>query len=504
MPPVEPRAEPSRRDYSLPVVLVATVGLLLARLPLIPRRIFDPDELEHAHAAWCLFKGMLPYRDFFEHHTPWYYYMLRPFFRWFEVDTSFESARHFLLLGRGISFALTVLSVILVVRIGTLIADRRVGLLGGLLLVAQPLFLQKALEMRPDVLALLFFLAGLWCLLRGMATNVALPPRRLLYFAAGGLALGAAVMSTQKALFALPGMLVGLGVWALAPAAREEREPARSTATDSTGARLVAVLVFSSGIVLPIAATWGAFAIRNAGGPFLDNNFFLNARWKHTTTGQLFQLIKYSWPVLALSVVGLAAAVLRFFRSGSPDHRELLLACTVVGLFAGVLVIPVAQRQYYLLPLPIVCFFAARGLLALVDRGPAHTRARRLVLWLIPLSILPGIGLYFSFTSPNDRQLARLERVFATTKPTDLVMDGWEGMGVFRPHAFYYFFVHDEILPMLRQDRVTAYLNDLEAGNVRPKLIALDKHLAALGPRFMALVKLNYVSDDGFLYVSKN
>jgi hypothetical protein len=307
-------------------------------------------------------------------------------------------------------------------------------------------------------------------------------------------------MCTQKALFALRGMLVGLGVWALSAASREER----STAADSIGARLASVLAFLLGIGVPAGATWAAFALEHAAGPFLYNNFLLNARWKHTTTGQLFQLIKYSWPVLALSVVGLGAAVRRGFRSGTPDHRELLLSCTVVGLFAGVIVIPVAQRQYYLLPLPIVCFFAARALLVLVDRGPARTRARRLLLWLIPLSILPGMGLYFSFTSPNDRQLAQLERVFATTKPTDVVMDGWEGMGVFRPHAFYYFFVHDEILPMLRQDRVDAYLDDLEAGKIRPKLIALDKHLAALGPRFLGFVARGYVTRDNFLFFRRD
>ena len=46
---------------------------------------------------------MVPYKDFFEHHTPWYYYVLRPFFNWFSVDTSFESATHFLWLGRVLS-----------------------------------------------------------------------------------------------------------------------------------------------------------------------------------------------------------------------------------------------------------------------------------------------------------------------------------------------------------------------------------------------------------------
>ena len=89
------------RDWTSALLLLATVAFLISYLPLIPRRIFDPDEFEHAHAAWCWWKGMIPYKDFFEHHTPWYYAVLRPLFRWFDVDASLESARHFLLLGRS-------------------------------------------------------------------------------------------------------------------------------------------------------------------------------------------------------------------------------------------------------------------------------------------------------------------------------------------------------------------------------------------------------------------
>src|SRR5262245_7560352 len=82
------------------LLLLALAGLLLAGVPLILHRVLDPDELEHSHAAWCWFRGMLPYKDFFEHHTPWYYWTLRPLFHGFAVDVSFESARHFWLVGR--------------------------------------------------------------------------------------------------------------------------------------------------------------------------------------------------------------------------------------------------------------------------------------------------------------------------------------------------------------------------------------------------------------------
>ena len=496
-------AQAHGRDSSYRCLLFAAGAFLLAYVPLLPRRVFDADEFEHAHAAWCWFKGMVPYKDFFEHHTPWYYLTLRPVFRWFEVDASFESARHFLLFGRVLSFGLTVLSVFLVTRIGRLWQGRRgrrsedkVGALAGLLLVGQTFFLQKAIEMRPDLLALPFFLAALCCLLRGLETDHQdSATRRLWSFVGGGLSLGAAAMCTQKMLFVLPGLLAGLGIWALSAQ--------RLARTLLVGAFVLAVLV-------PGVLTWAAFARQHAGGEFIANNFLLNSRWKHVQTNLLLPFIRSTRPILVFSLMGLVGTVRRFFRPAERSDGEILLACTLLGLCAGVGIIPVAQKQYYLMPLPLICLFAAEGLLSLVDwlanhrRDPQAARARLLALAVVALFVVPVLALRDSYRSRNDRQLARLRHVFETTKPTDLVMDGWEGTGVFRPHAFYYYFIHEELLPMLSADRVDAYVDDLESGNIRPKMIALDANLVALEPRFLRFVMNRYASRDGVLYYPRD
>ena len=489
-------------DRASALLLLATFAFLISYLPLIPRRIFDPDEFEHAHAAWCWFKGMIPYKDFFEHHTPWYYAVLRPLFRWFDVDASFESARHFLLLGRVLSFALTVLSVFLVTRIGRFWEGRRggqsggqVGALAGLLLVGQAYFLQKAIELRPDVLALPFFLGALWCLLRGLAGSTDSATRRLWCFVGGGLSLGAAIMCTQKMLFVLPGLFAGLGIWALSAHRR---------------ARTLLVGAFVLGMLVPGVLTWAAFVRLHAGGEFMANNFLLNSRWKHVETNLLRPFIKSTRLVLILSLLGLLGTVRRFFGSRERSYGELVSLCTLLGLCAGVRIIPAAQKQYYLMPLPLICLFAAAGLLWLVDSLGSHRRAPRWArAWLLALAVgvllkVPVQAVRFSYRERNDLQLARLRHVFETTKPTDLVMDGWEGTGVFRPHAFYYYFIHEELLPMLSTDRLDAYLDDLESGTIQPKLITLDANLVALEPRFLRFVMNRYVSRDGVLYFRRD
>lgn len=478
-------------------VLLATAGVLAAWIPALLHRSFDPDEFEHSHAAWCVFRGMVPYRDFFEHHTPWYYYVLLPLFHAFDVSGSVGSAKHFLLCGRVLSLGLTVVSVLLVSRIGRLWERRDVGLWAGLLLVAQPMFFEKSIEIRPDVLALPGLAGCLWLLLRGLAKCRDARIAGRWYFFAGGASLGAAIMCTQKMLFVLPGLLLGLAIWTLAAG-----KTAASDASSGTGPRfrILLTLMFLAGLSVPIGLTWAAFALHHAGNELITNNFVLNAKWKPIETYQIYRLIFTSWPMLVLGLLGGALSLARCFRSAVRPWGELLLLCTLVGLFAGLWVIPSAHGQYYLMALPLVCLFAAQALLWLVARVRDRARPALLVLALSPLAVLPARGLRDSFRPRNDGQLARLEYVFAHTEPDDLVMDGWQGTGVFRPHAFYYFFLHSETLAMLPRPQLAAYLTALELGKIQPRLIAMDWNLRTLGPRFESFVRSHYFTNDGFLY----
>jgi len=462
-------------------LLVAIAALLIARIPAMGVRFFDPDEFEHAHAAWSVFRGLVPYRDFFEHHTPWYYYALSPFFRWFAVDQSFESASRFLIFARGLSLVVTALSAWLMFLVGRLAAGRRVGLLAALFLVGQPVVIQKMLEIRPDVPALPFFLGGLWFLLRGLRAS----SRTLRWFLGAGLCLGAAIMCTQKALFVVPGALVGLAIWAVAGRLR---------------VGILAIAMVLIGIAVPFAMTWGAFAAHGGGEQFIRNNFLLNAHWRIHSSRHFLVVLETSGPILVLGVVGAWVALRRFGRDPARAFGDVLLLCTMGGLFAGLLVLPAAYRQYYLLPLPIACVFAAKALVFLVERAQERARAWLLVGATLALSIWPVVDLGRSFSRRDERQTARLRTVFERTAPADTVLDGWLGTAVFRPHPLYYFFMHSELLAMLSDAEKDAYLDALESGRVRPSLITFDVELAGLGPRFLGFLRSHYVSDDGVFY----
>jgi dolichyl-phosphate-mannose-protein mannosyltransferase len=487
-----PSGADTRWHVDCAFVLAAIAGLLIARIPVIPVRFFDADELEHSHAAWSVFRGLLPYRDFFEHHTPWYYFALSPFFHWFAVDQSFENARRFLAFARGLSLVLTALSVVLVFLIGRLGANRRVGLLAGLFLVAQPVLIQKTLEIRPDVPALPFFLGGLWFLLRGLRSQedpAARTNRSLGWFLGGGLCLGAAIMCTQKMLFVLPGAFTGLGLWALVGGRR------------TLLPRLLAVLTVLVGIAAPAAITWIAFAVQGGGDQFIYDNFIINAQWRQRSSSRhLLVTLETSWPMLVLCVVGASVAMYRFHRAEQRRYEDVLLLCTLGGLIAGIPVVPAAYKQYYLMPLPIACLFAAKGLVFLVALAQERVRTRLLVAATVLLLVWPAVELKRTFARRDERQMGRIRYVFEHTAPADSVLDGWLGTQLFRPHPLYYFFMHGELRAMLSEKDKDAYLGALESGRVRPALITLDDELLALGPRFVTFVRQNYVSDDGLFY----
>jgi len=467
-------------------LLAAIVVLLLARLPSIPVRFFDPDELEHARAAFSVWKGLLPYRDFFEHHTPWYHFLLASFFRWFSAEQSFDGAMHFLEFARTLSLVLTGAATVVMFFVGRVRAHRTVGLLAALFFVGQPVIIQKTVEIRPDVPALLFFLGGLWFVVRGLDDEPAARPHLRLF--AGGACVGAAIMCTQKMVFVLPGAALGLALWVL------DGGKARF------GRRAGAVLLLGAGVALPVLVTWALFALQGAGRQFVFDNFLLNAKWKARVNRHLFTTMETSAPILALGLLGAVRAVRTFRRDRSRAYGDVFLLCTLAGLIAGIWIVPIAYRQYFLMPLAILCLLAAKGLDFLVALAKEGRRVWVLVLATLPLLILPGFELASSAVDHDAQQSARLRYVFEHTRPGDRVLDGWLGTAVFRPSSVPYLFMHSELLAMLTEQEKATYLDAVEDAQTRPAMIVLDDDLKALGPRFLRFVQQHYATDDGLFY----
>ena len=77
------------------------------------------------------------------------------------------------------------------------------------------------------------------------------------------------------------------------------------------------------------------------------------------------------------------------------------------------------------------------------------------------------------------------------TNSGDTVFDGYTGYGVFRQHAYKYWFLHDEIQIMLTDNEKTkSIIQSLESS--KPKIAIIDQHLLTLPPAVLDYLKANY------------
>ena len=224
------------------VLLILGVG---AAVHLGLTRYFDQDELEHLHAAWCISKGLVPYKDFFEHHTPGYHYLIGQFFRFFSVETDWTSALRFFTFARIISLLAACTGLGLVFLLGKLWYSTSCGVVAVILLASAGTFHGKMIETRPDVFAFVFIMAGFIALTQCISV-----PRRgrlasTTAFLLAGFFFGCAIMFTQKALFILPGLGIGLGAYAFCAGENKARVH-----------RVFQLAVFSFCTVVPSALTF--------------------------------------------------------------------------------------------------------------------------------------------------------------------------------------------------------------------------------------------------------
>jgi dolichol-phosphate mannosyltransferase len=515
--------------------VVITLAALGSWLWFSKVRYFDPDELEHLHFAWCISKGMVPYRDFFEHHTPWFHYGLAALMPFYQVDRRFDDALAFICLARRIDLILAAAALALTFLLARLWRGSSTGWIAIALLAVTPVFARKTFEIRPDVLAIVLWLGCLVALVRALSGAPLLSARRRAQlFALSGLLLGSAIMSTQKLLMVMPSFAFAM-LWYVAAGQGQRRT------------RLREVGLLFAGFAVPVLATLGYFWSQGALGEFIYFNLTLNMHWKfHRSPFHLLNLGFAENP--SLLVFGGLGLILEGFRESRQRAFSVgkLLILSAAGLIAGLWEMPVAQEQYYLTFLPLLAIFSARfmvGVAAAVSREHStHDRSgmryviaiaflsgtiAMLMIWASPdtrwlkmivvLLLAAGTLLMFHsrgttalavllcalcicpyylarnrFLDDNSYDLQSLRFAIEKTSPTDTMMDGFTGFGVFRPHAYFYWFLHPEIVEMITDEQRRQLLADFQAGKIAPRYILLDSFLASVLFPIQSYVLDNY------------
>lgn len=490
------------------VVLLALGGLL--RLANIQHAEFEVDELQHLHAAYMVSRGEVPYQDFFEHHTPLFYLVGGLFIDPESADTDtifrFRTAS---LLAHVVTLAL-----------GTVIAA-----LGGAP-AAFSVLVFLLLEIFSFAWGTLTFLDSFAApLLLLSALILSARPRALASHLAAGLLIGAAILLTQKAIFAAP-----------APLALVLLRAPKKEARRFVLGRAVALAL--GGAVLPLV-----FLLWRLGpegfAAFWDSAVALNSRWvaRRWPSGEAFIAIAYGGVLWILAGAGLVGAGARLQARLEVPSWALVPVLYLAALLVGTLVLPVVWYEYFVLIGPFVAVVAGIAALdlariaGLLGGEPTLLRPRS---WLPPLMLgmltavtilqvvlrltddhysptwsiietlaiaalgvlliaalkrswnskrytrVACLGLALACLLPLVNQLSWLRRpgnspqrraiefVHENVAPHEAVFDGYSGYGVFRPHAYKYWFLHDEMQQMLSEhERSTGIIDRLAHPTVR-------------------------------------
>jgi hypothetical protein len=448
-----------------------------SRLALLPVRAFDPDEFQHLHAAWAIAHGMLPYRDYFDHHPPALHFLLVPLFRGLAVDGDFHDAVRLLIRARLAAWACTGVLLATTFVLARRAAGARKAWAALLLLSNTPVFLDKSLEVRPDVPAALLLVAA--ALILCGQPGAELRSRRV---AGGGLLMGLAVLFTPKVVFALPGFCVAIA-WPMV-AGRRPR-----------GKALARLGLLAAGIAAPVAIVLVYFAARGALEEFLHCNVEVPLAWRRGSgPGELIAAVLRSNPPLLLGLPGIAL----FCWTGVAQRRAdaLLLGWSSMGFLAGVFLIPEIAGQYLLLLLPFFTILAGAVLMDLFGGAAARlgggARSALAALLLAALSVDPLRRQAETFLSTNAEQLDRLSFVLRNSEPSEAVMDGFSGLGVFRPHAYYYYFLLGKIRSTWPPRDFGRLLRRLQTGRIAPRLIVWDPYLRGLSAEINAFLEERY------------
>lgn len=394
-------------------LLLFGAAWLVLRLFLIGDRVFDGDELEHLHGAWLVSRGQVPFRDFFEHHGPLFPFLLAP------ATALFDDPVRAILAARLFMLAITAAAIKCLWDMTPPGPGYWRRALPAVLLCSFTTFADKSLEVRPDVPAM-----ALLCFALLLASG---DPAALKSRLAAGLSLGLAFFFTPKAAYPAAGLAAG---WLISDIA--------------SGASVKDLLrrwaFFLLGASVPPALVLLYYYVKDGFRAFYACFYLFNSRFRLTFPFTVFWLPSYLQNT-AVWTLGLAGAAV--FR------RDAAKACALAAGAAGALSLPVVYPQYYLLLAPPLCFFAAGAFFRLTDKFESRAARVSLAAGLCVLLVPSFLRQAGSLKDDNASQREGIECVMSRTAPEDRVFDAWTGESFYRPHAYYFWFLHDEVRAMV-------------------------------------------------------
>ena len=453
--PTNPEVDATSGTGALAALLAAYAFI---RVYLLRSTPLNTDEPQHLHVAWAWSRGLVPYRDVFDNHTPLFHMLYAPVLR------LLGETPDVVLWMRLAIVPVAVAAIWLTAVIARHLWDRKVALWAVVFTCTYPPYLLVAGQFRTDGLW-----AAAWIATVAVAVSGRWTLRRAFWL---GVLIGATFAVSMKTTLLLGGLVIAWGFVHLALPKRDR--PALSTCIRSAGAILAGVVVVPALVVGWVAARGGLAAMHY---DVIDHNLLPGLGRTH---GQDWRLL------LMLGMLGLLAfAVRRVVRSADDATLAARRSLVVASATAYTLLLfgtwPLLTRQDHLPSLPLLA-------IGLAAWWQARNRPR--LAWLPIVLALAGLVTVLHKRLPWDDRLASyrasLADVLATTTIRDPVMDD-KGASIYRMRPYYF------ALEGITQARMQ---RGLIVDDIPQRLVATNTHLvwmARLPAKDSAFIAAHYL-----------
>lgn len=395
------------RDTIWPALLwTLFAGILVSIFFYSINRGFDRDEFEHIHTAWKIARGQEIFVDFFQHHHPFFDYMITPVIQVYgsTIDSLFVS-RYIMLLLTACILAVTYILALCVFK------NPEVGILSLILTSTFIAFFMKSIEIRPDVPQALTGLLAVYFLFAYYDKE---SPRSLI---ASAVSLAVSFLFLQKALVLIV-PIAGLLLYDMV----------------KKRVRFRHVILYAAVFIAALLPYYLYLVIDGSLERYYEMNWLVNyyipqlfSKFDSTTA-----LFKENTVTCVLYLVGVISLV----RSGRERRFAVL---SVLLIILPIILFKNLWRQYFMLAVPPVAIIAGY-----VVYSTFNSRLSRFIVILgaiyLPLTYMHNNG-FFNMNNNNQKaQLDKIEYVLSITEGGDKVYDGNVFFNVFRDDIDYFWF----------------------------------------------------------------
>ena len=425
---------------------ILAAGFLLLLLGLrfyfASRFRIESDETQHLHVVWGWVHGFVPYRDFFDNHTPLFHLLYAP------VLALLGERADIVWWMRLSVFPLWALILWLVYKLGSDLHGKRVGMWAAVLAGAHTKTFFYSLEFRADDLWTALWVSTFLLLVGGELTK-----RRAFW---GGVLLGMTFCTSLKTVLLAGSLALSAGCY-LALVWKSGRR---------LDTRLIAgrVGVILSGALLVPALILSYFAIRGA----LPSMYYCIIQ--HNLAPDLYSpskrgLRRYILLLVLAVIVPLAYYLFRD-REGNLRRGPILVFFTTAFYFFLLRNYwPMQTHQDYLPFVPMMMLAVSPWIMALGQRLGKVTHVGRTFTILLPVVASVFYLLHYRALADDPGHLpTRLARslslVLKLTEPSDYVFDK-KGETVYRQRPYYFCFeeiTYHRFAKGLLQDDIAEHL----------------------------------------------